>query len=304
MELIRIGTRSSSVALWQAQRVKQSLEKQGFPCQLVPIKAAGDLDLDRPLHQISQTGAFSRALDQALQEGYIDAAVHSMKDVPTELSLGIRQAAVLERGDPSDVLVYKGNLNFLEGQATIASGSLRRRAQWQARYPLHRMVDIRGNIQSRLEKLEENATWDGTLLSRAGLDRLGQVPRYLLTLDWMIPAPAQGAIVVTAREGDIKVQKVLSRLNHENTAFCVIQERLFLRNLEGGCSAPVGALVSLEGNQVFFRGGLFSLKGEQAVTVERLETRQKAYNLGERMAKEVLGRGGSEILAEIKRALR
>ena len=166
---IRIGTRDSELALWQANNVKTKLENLGYVAQLEAVKSEGDLILDKPLYEMGITGIFTKSLDVAMLNGSVDIAVHSMKDVPTKLPLGIVQTAVLERASSEDILVAKGEIDF-EKPCTIATGSLRRKAQWLHRYPNHTVVDLRGNINTRLQKLKEN-TWQGAIFAKAGLER-------------------------------------------------------------------------------------------------------------------------------------
>ncbi|NND80566.1 MAG: hydroxymethylbilane synthase, partial [Maribacter sp.] len=172
-KVIRIGTRDSELALWQANTVKDKLEALGYETALVPIKSTGDLVLDKPLYELGITGIFTKSLDVAMLNGDIDIAVHSMKDVPTALPQGIVQAAVLERANYLDILAFKDNEEFLGSRdAIIATGSLRRKAQWLNRYPTHTITDLRGNVNSRMQKFKEN-NWNGAIFAAAGLDRIG-----------------------------------------------------------------------------------------------------------------------------------
>ena len=164
---IRIGTRDSELALWQAHTVQAKLEALGYTTEIVAVKSAGDVTLDVPLYEFGITGIFTKTLDVAMIKGDVDIAVHSMKDVPTALPKGIVQSAVLERAIVSDILVHKGNLDFLDDASTIATGSLRRQAQWLNRYPNHTVTDLRGNVNTRLKKLSEN-NWGGAIFAAAG----------------------------------------------------------------------------------------------------------------------------------------
>ncbi|MCV2509268.1 MAG: hydroxymethylbilane synthase, partial [Neisseriaceae bacterium] len=176
---IRIGTRSSQLALWQSNLVKQQLEENNVRCELVSIKSSGDLDLKKPIHKMSEIGVFTKALDQELLEDKIDLAVHSMKDVPTVLTSGLTQAAVLKRGEVLDILVFKGELDFNQPM-TIATGSLRRQAQWLAHHPEHTVVNLRGNVQKRLDSLYANDNWQGAIFAKAGLERVNCLPDHYL----------------------------------------------------------------------------------------------------------------------------
>ena len=198
---IRIGTRDSELALWQAHTVQKKLNDLGYKTEITAVKSQGDIILDKPLYELGITGIFTKTLDIAMINGQVDIAVHSMKDVPTALPIGIVQAAVLERANTLDILVHKGNLDFLNGEGTIATGSLRRQAQWLNKYPTHKTVDIRGNINTRLKKLEES-DWNGAIFAAAGLERINIKPENFIDLSWMIPAPAQGAMVVVGMEKD------------------------------------------------------------------------------------------------------
>ncbi|MDT8348117.1 MAG: hydroxymethylbilane synthase, partial [Flavobacteriaceae bacterium] len=230
---LRIGTRDSALALWQANFVQKALHKLGVDAELVPVKSEGDIELEKPLYEMGITGIFTKTLDVALLNEDIDLAVHSMKDVPTRLPDGIVEAAVLKRASNKDVLIYKGQNPMQLHQATIATGSLRRKAQWLHRFKAHQVVNLRGNIQTRLKKLEDQA-WNAAIFAEAGLDRANLKPDNHLILDWMYPAPAQGAMLVVCRKNQPDVLKLLAQLNHHKTAACVTAERSFLRHLEGG----------------------------------------------------------------------
>jgi len=262
-KIIRIGTRDSQLAMWQAKTVQSQLEHLGHKTVLVPIKSTGDLVLDKPLYELGITGIFTKTLDIAMLKGIIDIAVHSLKDVPTVLPKGIIQAAVLKRGNINDTLVFKTNEEFLSARdAIIATGSLRRRAQWLNRYPTHTIVGLRGNVNSRLEKLEENEDWDGAIFAGAGLGRLGITPENSINLGWMIPAPAQGAVMITALESDEKTREIVAEINDEVTQICTSIEREFLNRLEGGCTAPIGAICYInKEEEVNFKGILLSKDG-------------------------------------------
>ena len=249
---IRIGTRDSELALWQANTVKNALEARGHQTELVPVKSEGDLVLDKPLYEFGITGIFTKTLDVAMLTNTIDIAVHSMKDVPTALPHGIVEAAVLKRANTQDILIHKG-LDFLDDAGTIATGSLRRKAQWLHRHPNHQVVDLRGNVNTRLKKLQDN-DWNGAIFAAAGLERINLKPDTYLDLNWMVPAPAQGAMLVVAKEEDAYCREALAALNDEDSALCVHIERQFLRTLEGGCTAPIGALATIEERQLRFIG--------------------------------------------------
>jgi len=305
-KVIRIGTRDSQLALWQATTVKEKLENLGYKTILVPVKSTGDLVLDKPLYEMGITGIFTKTLDIAMLTGSVDIAVHSMKDVPTALPKGIIQAAVLERAATEDILVTKGNINF-EKPCTIATGSLRRKAQWLSRYAHHTVVDLRGNVNTRLQKLQDN-NWQGAIFAKAGLKRIDVLPEHFETLNWMLPAPAQGAMVVVALENDAFCKKALSKLNHQPSEICTQIERDFLRTLEGGCTAPIGALAEIVGDSIQFKGCLFSMDGKKKLEIAASTTLNllddKKQILGVEKAKDLLSAGGSELMAEIKRGMK
>lgn len=302
-KIIKIGTRDSELALWQAHTVQQKLHDLGFQTEIVAVKSTGDIILDKPLYELGITGIFTKTLDIAMLKGEVDIAVHSMKDVPTALPKGIVQAAVLERASTLDILVHKGDLSFLENTGTIASGSLRRKAQWLNKFPSHEVEDLRGNVNTRLQKLKDNS-WNGAIFAAAGLERINLKPESYINLDWMIPAPAQGAMVVVAMENDEFTKEALQQLNHRETEICTYIERQFLKTLEGGCTAPIGALATIENEWISFSGVLFSLYGSQKRVIEKTINRSLFENFGELCATEILQNGGSELMQSIKKALK
>lgn len=296
--VIRIGTRDSELALWQANAVKNALEKLGHKTELVPVKSQGDLVLDKPLYEFGITGIFTKTLDIAMLTDAIDIAVHSMKDVPTSLPKGIVEAAVLKRAHSQDILVHKGT-NFLNEEGVVATGSLRRQAQWLHKYPNHEIVELRGNVNTRLQKLQDSE-WNGAIFAAAGLERIDLKPENYIDLKWMIPAPAQGAMLVVAKEDDDFCRKALSSLNDEPSQICVHMEREFLKVLEGGCTAPIGALATIEGENIHFTGALFSLDGQQRIGVEKTIPVANHKGFGRICAQEILNAGGAELMKEIK----
>lgn len=298
---IRIGTRDSELALWQARIVKKLLEEDGHKAILVPIKATGDLVLDKPLYELGITGIFTRTLDIAMLNHDIDIAVHSLKDVPTVLPKGIIQAAVLKRGNVNDTLIYNDNEEFLGAKkALIATGSLRRRAQWLNRFPTHTITDLRGNVNSRLQKLKDSENWNAAIFAAAGIGRIGLRPEDAINLDWMIPAPAQGAIMVTALDEDEFVKEACAKLNHEETEICTTIERTFLNKLEGGCTAPIGALAYIKDEEINFKGVLLSPDGTKRIDVTRVKKVGEHYDMAEYCANFIIERGGKRLLDKIK----
>jgi hydroxymethylbilane synthase len=292
---IRIGTRDSALALWQANKVAKLLADNNHPNVLHTIKSAGDLNLTQPIYQMGISGVFTRSLDLALLNEEIDIAVHSMKDVPTALAEGLEIVAILERGNTDDVLVKSPT----KGETLVATGSLRRKAQWLRKYPNHTVTGLRGNVQTRLDKVSANA-WLGGIFALAGLERLEIKGLEIEVLDWMLPAPAQGAVVVIAKSDRPDLKEALSIIHHPNTALETRLERKFLRLLEGGCSSPIGAIAKVINEKIEFKGGLYSLDGSRAVTIEKRTTRSKALSEITAWANEILNSGGSEILKELK----
>jgi len=299
-KIIRIGTRDSELALYQAKAVQSQLEHLGHQTQLVPVKSTGDLVLDKPLYELGITGIFTRTLDIAMLNGNIDIAVHSLKDVPTLLPKGIVQAAVLKRGNVRDTLLFKHNEEFLGArEATIATGSLRRRAQWLNRYPTHTVVDIRGNVNTRLQKLEDS-DWNGAIFAAAGIGRLDLRPEDAVNLEWMIPAPAQGAIMIAALEEDEETLAILKEINHEETEICTTIEREFLNKLEGGCTAPIGGLAFIKDEEVTFEGILLSKDGTKKIHVKRVKALGEHHDIAQWCADYILERGGNRLMDELK----
>ncbi|UPT71969.1 MAG: hydroxymethylbilane synthase [Flavobacterium sp. JAD_PAG50586_2] len=302
---IRIGTRDSELALWQAHTVQKQLQDLGYQTEIVAVKSDGDIILDKPLYELGITGIFTKTLDIAMINGKVDIAVHSMKDVPTALPIGIVQAAVLERANVLDILVYEGNVDFLNGNATIATGSLRRQAQWWNKYPNHTVVDLRGNVNTRMQKLKDN-DWNGAVFAAAGLERINLKPDNHINLNWMIPAPAQGAMVIVAMENDSFTIDAVSQLNDIETEICTYIERQFLRTLEGGCTAPIGALATYneEEDSIDFKGVLLSIDGKQKLEIDKKVDISEWKKLGFNSAQEILTNGGAELMGKIKNKLK
>jgi len=297
---LRIGTRSSPLALWQAHWVQALLQEKNIPSELIPIQSHGDQDSSKPIYEMNIQGVFTKALDTALLNNRIDIAVHSYKDVPTQLPKGISKLAVLERGNPTDLLVYKTDESQWPQKATIGTSSLRRSAQWKHRYPGHQTAILRGNVQKRLQTLEAHE-WVGALFAQAGLERVNSRPPQSKPLDWMIPAPAQGAVCVVAREADLEALSVAAQLECTNTFRATEQERIFLRLLEGGCTAPIGALVQPTQEGWHFKGGVFSLDGTKKAIFEKHFSKNAWGGIGEEAAQAVLKKGGAAIMSQIKK---
>ncbi|MBC9912137.1 hydroxymethylbilane synthase [Chitinophaga varians] len=303
-KIIRIGTRESQLALWQAHQVNDLLTAQGYKTTLVPIKSEGDIDLVTPLYEIGVQGIFTKSLDLALLNNRIDIAVHSFKDVPTQLPQQIVQAAVLKRGPVKDLLVYKNDTSFLDQPdyvAHIATSSVRRKAQWLRKYPQHQLHNLRGNVNTRLQKLAAE-NWDGAIFAVAGLERINVRPANSIDLDWMLPAPAQGAVVAVCREDDTFCREACAAFNDAETALSTHIEREFLRTLMGGCTTPISAYAQIQNNTVHFSGELCSLDGSRFFSISREVATEQAQHLGQSAAEEIMAQGGAEVVAEIRNA--
>ncbi|MEP6615152.1 MAG: hydroxymethylbilane synthase [Ginsengibacter sp.] len=303
---VKIGTRDSELAVWQARRVQYLLSQNGTMSELVYIKSEGDLDTITPLYELGVQGIFTRTLDAALLGHRIDLAVHSMKDVPTTLAAGLVQAAVLKRGSSKDIIVYKKNefgfLEDLKGKAVIATSSIRRTGQWLHRYHNHTIENLRGNINTRLNKLNTHQ-WNGAIFAAAGLERIGRRPENSMDLDWMLPAPAQGAIMIVCRKDDLVVHDSCNRCNDWESEMCTKIERDFLHALQGGCSTPVSALAIIKGDTVVFKGNICSPDGKAKIDIEKDFSLADHGGAGAIVAKELLQKKGvHEIIELIKDA--
>ena len=301
--MIRIGTRNSPLAMWQAKEVEQKLQNLGYETVLVPVLSSGDKNLNQPLYSLGITGVFTKDLDIALLNNEIDIAVHSLKDVPTILPQNIEVSAVLERDFPQDVLVRKSSSKNKDlAELKIATSSLRRRAFWSEKFPNTQFSDIRGNVQTRLKKLEEG-DFDATLFSLAGIKRMEMELEYEM-LDFMISAPSQGVVAISSRVDDVETKAILQKINHKTTQICVEIERNFLRTLEGGCTAPIGAIAVFEENKINFSGRLNSLDGSKTINVVEEFEYDDSENYGKKFAEFVLENGGKEMMEEIKKQIK
>ena len=301
--MIRIGTRNSPLAMWQAKEVEQKLQNLGYETSLVPVLSSGDKNLNQPLYSLGITGVFTKDLDIALLNNEIDIAVHSLKDVPTLLPKNIEISAVLERDFPQDVLVRKSSSKNKDlAELKIATSSLRRRAFWLEQFPETEFSDIRGNVQTRLKKLEEG-DFDATLFSLAGIKRM-EMELDFEFLDFMISAPSQGVVAIASRIDDVETRKILQKINHKETQICVEIERNFLRTLEGGCTAPIGAIAKFEDNKIYFKGKLNSLDGAKTLNLVEEFEYNHSENFGEKFAKIILEKGGKEMMEVIKSKLK
>ena len=334
-KIIRIGTRESQLALWQATLVQDLLKQSGIGSELVYIKSEGDIDTVTPLYAIGVQGIFTKALDSALLDNRIDIAVHSMKDVPVQLASGIRQAAVLKRGSYKDILVLHPGLSDRVARSAlkhlsittagskekvsewtvplrehpnrpgesedvvIATSSIRRIAQWLNRYPRHKIENLRGNVNTRLRKLQES-DWHGAIFAEAGLQRINLRPENAVELDWMLPAPAQGAIMVVCREDDGYAFESCESFNHEDTALCTKIEREFLRLLMGGCSTPISALAKVTRGYVTFQGNIASPDGKELLSARVRYPLADSSKIPPAAVEGILSQGGQAIIDKMR----
>lgn len=298
--VIKIGTRNSPLALWQAREIARQLENLGYQSQIVPIIASGDKNLAQPLYSMGITGVFTKDLDLALINKEIDIAVHSLKDVPTQLPENIELIAHLRRDFPQDVLVRNSKSKEKPlRELKIATSSLRRRSFWLKEFPGTQFVDIRGNVNTRLQKIEDGLA-DATVFSLAGLKRLELNLRYE-ELPFMISAPAQGVVTIAGRSDNQEIVQIVKAINDAKTEICINTERAFLQTLEGGCTAPIGAFAEIQGKKMRFIARLSSLNGENSIETDEILNISEE-NPGKRIAEEVLKNGGKEIMEQIKLA--
>jgi hydroxymethylbilane synthase len=305
-DVVRIGTRASELALRQARLVEAALRALGITSELVTFKTTGDKKLDQPLAEIGAKGLFTRELEVALSKNKIDCAVHSLKDLPTESAEGLEIVAQLEREDPRDVLVVNRqtgaeNLDDLPAGSRVGTSSLRRRSQLLARRPDLEVVELRGNVPTRLRKVESGAV-HAAILAAAGLIRLEVERRITMFLDppeWL-PAAGQGAIAIQTRSDDTRMRDLLRPLDHEPTSTATRAERAFLAALEGGCQVPIGALVSEAGGGPTLYGMLADLSGKHIVRGSRALDPSSPESTGEALAEEIRSRGGTSLLVELR----
>jgi len=301
---IRIGTRDSELATWQAENVAGQLHALGIESQLVFVKSEGDIDLTTPLTEMGGKGVFTKALDDALLEKRIDVAVHSYKDLPTDNPLPLIVSAVCKREDPRDSLVAPDGTDFLDDdafEAIIATSSNRRRAQWLHRYPNHTITNIRGNVNTRLRKVTEN-DWNGAIFAAAGLKRIGLDDHISDYLDWMIPAPAQGAMAVMVREDDKEMADVTSELDDPDSNLCTGIERELLNEMEAGCSAPVGAFAWIDDDRILhLKAAALKTDGSLSYDIETSSPANEARGLGRKAARKLLEQGADKLVEEMKK---
>lgn len=302
MKKLKIGTRNSPLALWQAYEVESKLKTLGFETEIVPIISSGDKNLNQPLYALGITGVFTKDLDIALLNKEIDIAVHSLKDVPTQLPHNIQISAVLERDFPEDVLVRNDDSEPLDIEVLkIATSSLRRRAFWLKEYPETEFADIRGNVQTRLKKLDDGIA-NATIFSLAGIKRMNLDITYE-QIPFLLQAPSQGVVAIASLSDNDKLNERLKTISHKETEICVTIEREFLKTLEGGCTAPIGAKAEMLDGQIRFIGRLCSLDGKNCIETDEIFDWNDSENFGEKIALKVLENGGKELMEEIRKSL-
>jgi hydroxymethylbilane synthase len=304
MTELRIATRKSPLALWQANYVKQQLELHhpGLVVTLVPMSTQGDKILDTPLAKIGGKGLFVKELEIAMLEHRADIAVHSMKDVPVDFPEGLGLAVICERDDPHDAFVspHYDSVADLPIGAVVGTSSLRRQCQLRAQRPDLRIHDLRGNVNSRLAKLDAGE-YDAIILAAAGLRRLEKADRIrsLLSPESSLPAHGQGAVGIECRLDDSHTLALLAPLEHAATRYCVMAERAMNRKLQGGCQVPIGAYAMLENDQLWLRGLVGAIDGQQIIRGEVSGPTAQAEKLGESLAEQLLAQGADDILREV-----
>jgi hydroxymethylbilane synthase len=306
---LRIGTRASALALWQAQHVEALIRSQPGtpPVQLVHIRTEGDVRTDVPLWQIGGRAFFTKEIDKALLNDEIDIAVHSLKDLATVLESGIELAAALEREDPRDALLSRSGARLVDlpRGARLGTSSLRRRAFVARARPDIELLELRGNVPTRIERLK-NGDYDAIILAAAGLRRLGLDPNIseLLSLEEFPPAVSQGAIGVCMRKGDAETGRWLQKLDNRASRLATTAERALLRKLEGGCQVPLGAIGALEGDTLRLQAAVCALDGSKLLQAKSQmpATLANAVSLGQRLAEDLLSQGAAELMANERTA--
>ncbi len=298
---IIIATRKSQLALWQAEYVKEKLEKldRSVQVELLPISTKGDKILDVPLAKIGGKGLFLKELESAMLEGRADIAVHSMKDVPMEFPEGLQLSAICEREDPSDAFVSNHFPSFsdLPKGAKVGTSSLRRKALLMNARPDLDFVDLRGNVNTRLQKLDDGE-FDAIILASAGLIRLGFSDRIRESLDFSLSLPAggQGAVGIESRSDDVAINTLLRQLNHQRTADCVMAERAVNTKLMGGCQVPIAVHCQQVGGQLSIKALVASVDGKEVLAAEGKGDSARAWDIGEGVAQDLLSQGAQRLL--------
>lgn len=302
MELLRIATRKSPLALWQAEEVSARLRAlhPGLTVELVKLSTQGDKILDSPLSKVGGKGLFTKELEQSLDAGEADIAVHSMKDVPVEVPAELEVAVIMQRADPFDAFVSNRFRRFdeLAADAHVGTSSLRRQAQLLARFPKLKISSLRGNVGTRLQKLDQGS-YDAVILAAAGLERLGLGARICerISAEISLPAIGQGAIGIESRRNDAAVRRLIEPLNHAATAMCVRAERALNRRLHGGCQVPIAGFAELKGRLLRLRGRVIDPSGGRLIESEHSGPAEDAEAIGLKVAEALLQQGAAEILA-------
>lgn len=303
--VVRIATRKSALAMWQAEYVKHALETAHpqLQVELLPMSTKGDKILDTPLAKVGGKGLFIKELEVAMQEGRADIAVHSMKDVPVEFPDGFGLYAICERENPFDAFVSNqfASLEALPDGATVGTSSLRRQCQLKNLRPDLNIIDLRGNVNTRLAKLDAGQ-YDAIILAAAGLIRLGMSERIQQQLEATISLPAvgQGAVGIECRNDDQELIDLLQALNHPDTAVRVLAERAMNAELQGGCQVPIGSFAELIDDQIYLRGLVGSVDGQQILRCSENGPISEAENIGKRVATGLLSQGADKLLAELQ----
>ena len=304
INIVRIATRKSPLALWQAYFVKQKLEQlhPNLQVELVPMVTKGDIILDTPLAKVGGKGLFVKELELALLEGRADIAVHSMKDVPVEFPEGLGLVTICEREDPRDAFVSNHyiNIDALPTGSIVGTSSLRRQCQLREQRPDLIIRDLRGNVGTRLSKLD-SGEYDAIILAVAGLKRLGLGERVRVALEpeQSLPAVGQGAVGIECRLNDEKTRELLTKLNDDATSICVLAERAMNMRLEGGCQVPIGSYAIWQGDKIWLRALVGAPDGSTIIRGECISTPEQAKQAGITLAEDLLARGAREILAEV-----
>lgn len=304
-EIVRIGTRGSNLALFQAELTKKNLLEK-FPdinVEIVVVKTKGDKILDVALSKIGDKGLFTKEIEKVLLEGKIDMAVHSLKDLPTTLPDGLKLGAVLERGEHRDALISRDGRKLHEFTAndTIATSSLRRKASLLRNNNALHIVDIRGNVNTRLRKMQEGYC-DAMIMAATGFQRLGmeEYITEILEPEVMIPATSQGVIAIESRSGDSRIDAFLNEINHTETENTIVVERGFLRSIEGGCQVPVGCYTKTEGDFITITGFVASVDGTEYLLDQESGLIAEGKSIGEKLSQKLLDRGAGRILENIR----
>ena len=309
-QVLKIGTRASKLALWQAEHVASLLERSGMTTQIIPIETKGDQILEVSISKIGSKGVFTQELEEQLHQGTIDIAVHSAKDMPSQLGEGLELIAFTAREKANDILLSRKkdiSISAQENPLVIGTSSTRRVATLRHFYPQVSAVEVRGNLQTRLKKMEEGLC-DALLLAYAGVHRMGYDALIVqeLDLEQFTPAVGQGSVAIEASTALAEKLKssIIAACNDPKTHLCLRAERAYLRVLEGGCSIPVFALAQFQGEQIHLQGGILSLDGKERISLKIQGNIESPEALGEQLAMQVLQAGGKKILEDIKKNIR